>query len=239
MTTRLERGLRIYLLLQEGASYDAYQLAEMLGVTRRTVFRDIALLKEMGLPVEFDKGLAAYTLSDASAGTEGSADTNAPTTDSDLAKGSLVPQSLPGDEQVNESLRKVWLVADPGSLSMIGQAIRERQTIRLRRNETVSGDSGEPTVTALPTGSHDVPGSADASEGITVLPIELHCTRTEWTLKHYPIARTSAAPPDGEVSESPEVMYVVDHLPHSGSPPPAGPASLPSPRPPRTTNRPT
>jgi predicted DNA-binding transcriptional regulator YafY len=61
MATRLERGLRIFLLLQKGASYDALQLSKTMGVTRRTIFRDMALLKEMGLPVAYDTKSASYS----------------------------------------------------------------------------------------------------------------------------------------------------------------------------------
>ena len=46
MNKRLERGLRILILLQSGARYDALRLAQEMKVTRRTIFRDIAMLKE-------------------------------------------------------------------------------------------------------------------------------------------------------------------------------------------------
>jgi len=75
MTTRLERGLRIYVLLRRGVTYDAHQLAELMGVTRRTIFRDIALLRKIGLPIEFDVVSSCYSIvepPDASGGEIGS-----------------------------------------------------------------------------------------------------------------------------------------------------------------------
>ena len=60
MNIRLERGLRILVLLQTGTQYDAMKLAEELGVTRRTIFRDIAMLKELGLVIEYDARASSY-----------------------------------------------------------------------------------------------------------------------------------------------------------------------------------
>lgn len=60
MNIRLERGLRILILLQTGARYDAMKLARELGVTRRTIFRDIAMLKDLGLVIEYDLSASSY-----------------------------------------------------------------------------------------------------------------------------------------------------------------------------------
>ncbi|WP_425618333.1 helix-turn-helix transcriptional regulator [Anatilimnocola sp. NA78] len=62
MTHRLERILRILSLLQSGITYNALQLAEATGVHRRTVFRDVALLRGAGIPIRFEPETACYSL---------------------------------------------------------------------------------------------------------------------------------------------------------------------------------
>ncbi|TWT84209.1 hypothetical protein CA13_56850 [Planctomycetes bacterium CA13] len=42
------------LLLRNGGDYDAMKLASELGVARRTVFRDLASFRDIGIPIEFD-----------------------------------------------------------------------------------------------------------------------------------------------------------------------------------------
>jgi predicted DNA-binding transcriptional regulator YafY len=54
--------LRIVILLQTGVPYNAHQLAQETGVHRRTIFRDIASLRGLGLPVQFDADTARYYL---------------------------------------------------------------------------------------------------------------------------------------------------------------------------------
>ena len=60
MNNRLERCIRILVLVQRGDAPDAAKLAKMLNVTRRTIFRDLAALKEMGLEVVFDPSISSY-----------------------------------------------------------------------------------------------------------------------------------------------------------------------------------
>jgi predicted DNA-binding transcriptional regulator YafY len=62
MASRLDRVLRIVILLQTGVPYNAHQLAQETGVHRRTIFRDIASLRNLGLPVQFDAETARYFL---------------------------------------------------------------------------------------------------------------------------------------------------------------------------------
>jgi predicted DNA-binding transcriptional regulator YafY len=62
MASRLDRVLRIVILLQTGVPYNAHQLALETGVHRRTIFRDIASLRNLGLPVQFDSETARYFL---------------------------------------------------------------------------------------------------------------------------------------------------------------------------------
>ncbi|QDU26950.1 HTH domain protein [Anatilimnocola aggregata] len=62
MTHRLERILRILSLLQSGAPFNALQLAQETNVHRRTVFRDVALLRGAGIPIRFDPETACYSL---------------------------------------------------------------------------------------------------------------------------------------------------------------------------------
>ncbi|GEM_PF-4498261 len=62
MPSRLERILRILLLLQTRVPYDAIRLAHEMQVHRRTIFRDIAALRGLGIPVDFDNESACYSL---------------------------------------------------------------------------------------------------------------------------------------------------------------------------------
>lgn len=62
MTHRLERILRILSLLQSGAPFNALQLAQETAVHRRTVFRDVALLRAAGIPIRFDPETSCYSL---------------------------------------------------------------------------------------------------------------------------------------------------------------------------------
>jgi proteasome accessory factor B len=59
---RLQRLLRLLELLQSGRSLNSAQLAELCGVSRRTVFRDIEALRESGIAVNFDEKRQAYTM---------------------------------------------------------------------------------------------------------------------------------------------------------------------------------
>jgi predicted DNA-binding transcriptional regulator YafY len=62
MASRLERVIKVLLLLQSGGSYNAMQIAERTNVHRRTVFRDVALLKSLNIPVAYDSETARYSL---------------------------------------------------------------------------------------------------------------------------------------------------------------------------------
>jgi predicted DNA-binding transcriptional regulator YafY len=57
---RLERCLKMLLLLQSGRSYNAEQLADAFEVSRRTIQRDLALLSRAGVPLVFDEMLRTY-----------------------------------------------------------------------------------------------------------------------------------------------------------------------------------
>lgn len=62
MTHRLERILKLVALLQSGASLNALQLAQETNVHRRTVFRDVALLRSAGIPIRFDNDTSCYSI---------------------------------------------------------------------------------------------------------------------------------------------------------------------------------
>ncbi|QDS93674.1 HTH domain protein [Roseimaritima multifibrata] len=63
MPSRLERILRILLMLQTRVPYDTIQLSQEMKVHRRTIFRDIAALRDLGVQIDFDIETACYTLS--------------------------------------------------------------------------------------------------------------------------------------------------------------------------------
>ncbi len=59
---RTKRLLEIIDLLQKGTGYDATSLAHACGVTRRTVFRDLTVLRRLGYQIEFDENCGRYRL---------------------------------------------------------------------------------------------------------------------------------------------------------------------------------
>ena len=59
---RLARLLQLVALLQSSRGYDAAGLSEACGVSRRTVFRDLDLLRQAGLPVRFSEQWQRYHL---------------------------------------------------------------------------------------------------------------------------------------------------------------------------------
>ena len=48
------RAIRVLKKLQSGVSINAQQLADSMGVSRRTIFRDLNLLREAGVDLLFD-----------------------------------------------------------------------------------------------------------------------------------------------------------------------------------------
>ncbi len=59
---RLQRVLRLVHLLQSGKGYNTAALARICGVSRRTVFRDLELLRQAGFQVTFDEAEGCYRL---------------------------------------------------------------------------------------------------------------------------------------------------------------------------------
>lgn len=55
--TRDERMFQIVQILRDGQLHTASELAEELGVSTRTVWRDMAMMAATGLPVEGERGL--------------------------------------------------------------------------------------------------------------------------------------------------------------------------------------
>ncbi len=62
---RLQRVLRLVNLLQSGKAYNTARLAKACGVSRRTIFRDLELLRESGFEVLYDPEQGCYRLPDA------------------------------------------------------------------------------------------------------------------------------------------------------------------------------
>lgn len=52
--SRIHRLLRLVTILQGGTPLSAAELAERLGISRRTLFRDLEALREAGIPYKFD-----------------------------------------------------------------------------------------------------------------------------------------------------------------------------------------
>lgn len=60
---RQARALRILTCLQSGPGFNADELACQLNVSRRTIFRDLDLIRNAGVQVYFDERFDAYRLS--------------------------------------------------------------------------------------------------------------------------------------------------------------------------------
>lgn len=123
MATRLERGLQILRLLRSATDYDVARLAAELGVTRRTIFRDIALLRGLDYPIAFDQESGCYTLS---------------TSDDNANRDAIDP---PGsDERLTDRPPVLRLVSDetscdeaawlPQTIDFLCQAIRGDRVVR-------------------------------------------------------------------------------------------------------------
>ena len=61
---RICRLLELTRLLQLGSGYNSSSLATECGVSRRTVFRDLDLLRRAGIQVKFDEERQRYCMSD-------------------------------------------------------------------------------------------------------------------------------------------------------------------------------
>jgi len=59
---RLERLLRLLNFLQSGRQFNTRELSELLGVSRRTIFRDINLLQDCGVEIQFSEEKQGYSL---------------------------------------------------------------------------------------------------------------------------------------------------------------------------------
>ena len=59
---RIHRLLQLIGLLQVGRGYNAESLALECGVSRRTIFRDLDMLRQSGIPLAFDEGRQRYCI---------------------------------------------------------------------------------------------------------------------------------------------------------------------------------
>ncbi len=61
-TGRITRIMKILMALQSGRGYSVDDLAKMLGLSRRTVFRDLKELSEAGVPYHYDAKTRTYSI---------------------------------------------------------------------------------------------------------------------------------------------------------------------------------
>lgn len=59
---RHARLLQLLYLLQSGTGFDAPQLADQWGVCRRTIYRDLSLVRKAGIELDFDPETKCYRL---------------------------------------------------------------------------------------------------------------------------------------------------------------------------------
>ena len=62
-TSRVRRILKLLTALHSGRALSVDDLAKELGVTRRTVFRDMSVLERSGVPFQFDRQQKRYRIS--------------------------------------------------------------------------------------------------------------------------------------------------------------------------------
>lgn len=60
--SRIRRLLQLIELLQAGRTYNTRELAELSGISRRQVFRDLKALQDSGIPLRFDAQRQGYWL---------------------------------------------------------------------------------------------------------------------------------------------------------------------------------
>jgi len=60
--SRVSRVVKLLTTLQSGNQYDAGDLANLLGTSRRTVFRDLKELQAIGVPYHYDPKTTSYTV---------------------------------------------------------------------------------------------------------------------------------------------------------------------------------
>ena len=53
--SRVARLIQLLNLLQSGRVYNSKDLSDICAISRRTIFRDLDVLKEVGVPVAFDE----------------------------------------------------------------------------------------------------------------------------------------------------------------------------------------
>ena len=63
--SKLRRLLQLIELLQSGRAYNTRQLAELSGISRRQVFRDLRTLQDSGVGLLYDAERQGYWLSGA------------------------------------------------------------------------------------------------------------------------------------------------------------------------------
>ncbi len=61
-SSRVSRVVRILTTLQAGESYSPLDLEKILGVSRRTIFRDLKELQNIGVPYKFNKKAGGYSI---------------------------------------------------------------------------------------------------------------------------------------------------------------------------------
>ena len=60
--SRISRIIRLLTTLQSGHAYPPDELTQLLGVSRRTVFRDLSELSAIGVPYHFDSKAGGYQI---------------------------------------------------------------------------------------------------------------------------------------------------------------------------------
>jgi len=61
-SSRVSRVVQILTTLQSAKGYAVSELAQIFGMSRRTIFRDLKELQALGVPYHYDAKSASYTI---------------------------------------------------------------------------------------------------------------------------------------------------------------------------------
>ncbi|MFW6313533.1 MAG: helix-turn-helix transcriptional regulator [Spirochaetota bacterium] len=143
---RADRLLQIVMLLQARGSTTAERLARELGVSQRTIYRDMEALDTAGVPIVAEAGPSGgYTLLSGYR-----SELNGLTDDEVAALGLLAVPGATADLGVSETLRRAIekiLASVPRFASSAGERVRERilvnPTADAKRGGAINGGTGD------------------------------------------------------------------------------------------------
>lgn len=128
---RTERLLKMANLLQNSPGWTTTALAERFNVCRRTIFRDLQLLRQAELPLHVDEQFGGFRLS-----TVPPPSTSRFEADELIALVQAIRQAKPLPRSVSQTcdrvIAKVFAAADPEAREQASRALQRAPVFRLR-----------------------------------------------------------------------------------------------------------